>query len=310
MSFKDDAKRELLTVLPEDTRSIMAFLSALARTQGSIELSYRRQNLAIRLDSYEVGVQIAELFKRIYPAEYELRLEKNVKTGKPLCTLLVPSGFTKQALEEFELMSVEDGNFSAFSEGVPQQLLDEEKCRKAYFQGLFLGVGSIYVPSEEKGGYHFELSLDGETLADDVKELLSDLRINTRMSDRAERKLVYVKDKHIILAALHTLSLNDCALRLEGIIRERETANSLNRSVICETANLDKTIEASAKLLLALAKLRSEGLYESLPPQLLQTAEMRASHPEASLAELAELLGVTKSCLNHRLHRLLELAGM
>lgn len=89
-------------------------------------------------------------------------------------------------------------------------------------------------------------------------ELLSDLRINTRMSERGEHKLVYVKDKDEIVKALATLDLVDCVLKLQSIIDERETANSLNRVIICETANLDKTFAAASKHLLAIGELKTE----------------------------------------------------
>lgn len=178
-----------------------------------------------------------------------------------------------------------------------------------------MGCGSVYVPStseqsEKRDGYHFELQLDDDLFADDVMELLSDLRINTRMSERGEHKLVYVKDKDEIVKVLAVLELSDCVLKLQSIIDERETANSLNRVIICETANLDKTFTAASKHLLAIGELKNKDIFDSLPVQLKETANARAEHPEASLNELAEILGVSKSCLNHRLRKIVELAQL
>ena len=78
--------------------------------------------------------------------------------------------------------------------------------------------------------------------------------------------------------------------------------------IICETANLDKTFAAASKHLLAIGELKNRDIFDSLPTQLKQTAEARAEHPEATLNELAEILGVSKSCLNHRLRKIVELA--
>ena len=52
------------------------------------------------------------------------------------------------------------------------------------------------------------------------------------------------------------------------------------------------------------------GLYE-LPDRLQETALLRLMNPEASIADLAGLANppVTKSCLSHRLRKLLELAA-
>lgn len=312
LSFKERAKQELLTVLPTDVCCIKAFLSAVSRLSGSIEFSSRRMNLCLRLDSYDAALRLAELFKRLYPTDIEIGVEKskNAKNARQVCFLRVPMGFAKQVLGDLELMREQDGSFSGFIEGMPQDLLGKECCKRAYFKGLFFAGGSVYVPdnAEGKSGYHFEICVEDEVLADDIMELMSDLRINTRMSERRDLKLVYAKDKDDVLAALATLDLADSVLRLSAIIDERETANVLNRAVICETANLDKTYSASSRQMIAIAKLRSSGEYDRLPSQLKLTANMRGAYPETSLSELAAVMGVSKSCLSHRLKKLEELA--
>ena len=313
-SFKDSAREELLGVLPKKREEIVAFLSALAKSCGSIEIAKKRYNLCFWLADYDEGLKVVELLKTLYPAEFELSLDKT-KTGAEACSVQVPSGFSKQAIEDFGLMKINVDEYLAFVEGIPQDVVTTIATKVAYFKGLFLGCGSVYVPStsdqsEKRDGYHFELQLDDDLFAEDVMELLSDLRINTRMSDRGEHKLVYVKDKDEIVKALATLDLADCVLKLRSIIDERETANSLNRVIICETANLDKTFTAASKHLLAIGELRNKDMFDSLPAQLKETADARADHPEASLSELAEILGVSKSCLNHRLRKIVELANL
>lgn len=313
-SFKDSARSELLGVLPQKRNEIIAFLSALAKTCGSIEIAKKRYNLCFWLADYDEGLKVVELLKTLYPADFELSLDKT-KTGAEACSVQVPSGFSKQALEDFGLMQINVDEYLSFVEGIPQDVVATLGCKVAYFKGLFLGCGSVYVPStseqsEKRDGYHFELQLDDDLFADDVMELLSDLRINTRMSERGEHKLVYVKDKDEIVKVLAVLELSDCVLKLQSIIDERETANSLNRVIICETANLDKTFTAASKHLLAIGELKNKDIFDTLPVQLKETANARAEHPEASLNELAEILGVSKSCLNHRLRKIVELAQL
>ena len=201
--------------MPVSNDEITAFLSALSKACGSIEIVKKRLNLCLQLDSYEEGVKIVDLFKQIYPADFELSFDKaksGVRQGAQVCVLQVPSGFSKQALQDFGLMEVNADEYMSFIEGVPQDLVRTEKCKLAYFKGLFLGCGSVYVPSganqaEKRDGYHFELQLDDDLFADDVMELLSDLRINTRMSERGEHKLLYVKDKDEIVKILAKLDI-------------------------------------------------------------------------------------------------------
>ena len=91
---------------------------------------------------------------------------------------------------------------------------------------------------------------------------------------------------------------------------EKRLRNSVNRRLNCDTANVDKSVEASREQAEAIRKLRAAGLLETLSDKLQMTAALRLEYPELSLSELAEEFDppVTKSCLNHRLRKLMELA--
>ncbi len=315
-TFKDKAHSELLATLNFDKCCTTAFLSALAKGAGTIEFSKRRMNLCVHLDTYEQGLRVVELFKQLYPADFELSLDHvkaGARMGKEMCTLQVPSGFSKQAIVDFGLMGIDGDVLSSFTEGLDKSLVKSVCCKKAYFKGLFLACGSVYVPStlqdgEKKDGYHFELQLDDAMLAEDVKDMLEVLGLSVKTSERGEHVLLYVKDKEEVLNALIILDLTNCAITLRSIIDERETANSLNRAIICETANLDKVFEASSRHLLAIGKIKGADKFEGLSASLQETANARAEYPEASMQELADVLGVSKSCLNHRLRKLCEIA--
>ena len=71
---------------------------------------------------------------------------------------------------------------------------------------------------------------------------------------------------------------------------------------------MDKTFAASTRLVIAIAKLKTRDEFEKLSLSLRDTAEARAQYPEASMQELADMLGVTKSCLHHRLKKIEALA--
>ena len=145
-SFKDSAREELLGVLPKKREEIVAFLSALAKSCGSIEIAKKRYNLCFWLADYDEGLKVVELLKTLYPADFELSLDKT-KTGAEACSVQVPSGFSKQALEDFGLMQINVDEYLSFVEGIPQDVVATLGCKVAYFKGLFLGCGSVYVPS-------------------------------------------------------------------------------------------------------------------------------------------------------------------
>jgi hypothetical protein len=71
-----------------------------------------------------------------------------------------------------------------------------------------------------------------------------------------------------------------------------------------------KTVDASAAQIEAIKKIIDAGAFEALPEKLRQTAGLRLQNPELSIKELADISTppVTKSCLNHRLRKLVELS--
>ena len=74
-------------------------------------------------------------------------------------------------------------------------------------------------------------------------------------------------------------------------------------------ANADKITDAAAEQLAAIRTIEAGPGLDSLPPVLEQTALLRIANPSCSLADLAQLAqpAVTKSCMNHRMRKLVEL---
>lgn len=304
-SFKEQAEAELLTVLPSEGKDVLAFLSAAAKQGGYIHISGKRRNLVFTLSSYAECIAVVGLLKKLYPGEFEISAEhvkSGAKKGSTAYSVAVPSGFVTQAVEDLHLA---EG-------GVPSFVTTDRSASVSYLKGLFLVCGSVYVPSsegeEKREGYHFEFSVDGEGYAADVAELLAKTGVSAKTSERGQFFLVYIKDKEEILGMLAVLGLADSVLRLRVIIDERETANSINRVTICEAANLDKTYAAASRKLMEIGAIEESVGLDSLTPALRDTANARLEYPQASLSELAEILGVSKSCLNHRLRKLSEIA--
>ena len=91
---------------------------------------------------------------------------------------------------------------------------------------------------------------------------------------------------------------------------EKEWRNKANRRVNCDSANVDKTVEAAQEQLAAIRALEERGILQTMPEKLRETAALRCEHPEATLSELAELHEppATKSAVNHRMRKLLATA--
>jgi len=89
----------------------------------------------------------------------------------------------------------------------------------------------------------------------------------------------------------------------------KETRNKVNRQVNCETANLDKALEAARSQVEAIRLLEKRGRLAALSPGLREAAELRLAYPEAPLSELGDMLHISKSGINHRMRKIMALAG-
>ena len=128
------------------------------------------------------------------------------------------------------------------------------------------------------------------------------------ITDRKDTYIVYLKESDAIVDLLGYMEAVDAVEAFEVTRNVKEVRNQVNRIVNCETANLNKTADAAARQAAAIHRLESAGILKTLTPSLREAAEARLAHPGAALSELAEILGVGKSGVNHRLRKLVQLA--
>ena len=126
--------------------------------------------------------------------------------------------------------------------------------------------------------------------------------------DRKDDYVVYLKEGDAVMDFLAMIQADEAVEAFEVARNVKEVREQVNRLVNCETANLQKTVDAAGRQLEAIRRLQAAEVIPRLPKKLRQTAEQRLAHPDASLAELADMLGVSKSGMNHRMRKLRELA--
>ena len=105
--------------------------------------------------------------------------------------------------------------------------------------------------------------------------------------------------------------LCDVALmNLENIRILKEMRNSVNRKVNCETANINKTVNAAVKQIEDIRLIEQKKGFHNLNEGLAEIAELRLQYPEATLKELGMMLNpqVGKSGVNHRLRKICQIA--
>lgn len=187
-------------------------------------------------------------------------------------------------------------------------VLEEDCCRASFLRGAFLAGGSVTDPGKS---YHLELITGHYSVSREVEALLREMDFRPGSLARSGNYVLYFKHSEAIEDLLTLLGAPQAALEIMSAKVEKEVLNGVNRRLNCDEANLDKTVEAAAKHLAAIRALTDSGRLETLSPKLREAAALRLEHPELNLSQLAALTDppVTKSTLNYRLKKLMELAG-
>ena len=185
-------------------------------------------------------------------------------------------------------------------------VLEEDCCRAAFLRGAFLAGGSV---SDPQKSYHLELSTSHHSVSREVLALMRELGLEAKSSQRKGNMVLYFKQSDRIEDFLTCIGAPVSAMEVMNAKLEKDLRGKVNRRVNCDAANLDKAVEAALAQVEAIRRLEGDGRLLTLPDKLQEAARLRLAHPEDTLAQLAEQCDppATKSALNHRLRKLVEL---
>lgn len=190
---------------------------------------------------------------------------------------------------------------------INRSALENQCCAAAFLRGAFLACGTATDPQKE---YHLEYGVPYKNLANDLYTLLGEIEafdVTPAVSGRKGGYVVYLKESGQIEDFLTYLGAAGPSMELMQIKMYKEAKNNINRKANFETANMDKTYSASARQTAAIAVISDTVGLNSLPDNLRELAYLRLNNPEMTLRELGEALKISRSGVNHRLVRLLEL---
>lgn len=185
-----------------------------------------------------------------------------------------------------------------------ETITDEEEL-KAIVRGAFLGSGSINDPNKK---YHLEILLKSKENAMYLQNIIKMFGIKIKLLD--SNNTIYIKEGEEISKFLALIGATKSVLSFEEIRVLRDTRNNVNRLVNCETANLNKIVNASVKQIEDIKFLKKMKKFDSMPDYLVEIAELRLENPDISLKELGQMLEnpIGKSGVNHRLKKIQEYA--
>lgn len=180
-------------------------------------------------------------------------------------------------------------------------------CSKIFLRSAFLATGSVINPQR---GYHLEIASSSEAVASRITKVMGDYGLKPGLIPRKQCHVVYLKEADQIAEFLNIIGAHTAMLKMESIRTIKGMRNKVNRLINCETANINKSINASLKQIENITVIRKTIGLERLPESLRKIAVLRLENPDASLKELGEMLNppVGKSGVNHRMRKIEQIA--
>ncbi len=212
---------------------------------------------------------------------------------------------TKKRMAFFIELALPAGLETAFTQAAVRVIPDATCDRKAMLRGLFLGCGSVNVPSSR---YHLEFVAPSESWATAIGGVAESAGAKVGVMERGGQHVVYVKEGDGIVRLLSWMGASRAVMEFESVRVVREVSGEVNRRLNFETANIGKTIGSGLRQAAAIERLETVGKLDFLPPALREMARWRSANPELNLGELAHRMKLSKSAVNHRLRRLQEIS--
>lgn len=311
MNFGKVIKEEIISKPIKESRCRKAFIAGVMRGGGKIVSRGEEFGIDFTLPDERSAFTVAEYIETEYAYQVrEIELSEDRLNKKDVCTVSVIGRVAEKILTDLLILKQEGEslvvNFDIFG-GVA----DENGCLRAFIKGLFLAVGTCNVPAgaiSKKGGYVLEIPFShGGPAIQTVDRLLKN-GIKSKIMRRKDNYILYIKNIDDIANFVAFLPAPLAVLKLTDLAINRQMSNNSNRQKNCDMANLNKQVEASLRMAEDIKFIDKTVGLTSLKKELHDVAVMRLEYGEDTLTELAERLGVTKSCLNHRLRKLSEIA--
>jgi DNA-binding protein WhiA len=293
-------------------------LAAIIRQSGSIIKSVNHIKIELNIDDYEKAFKIIKLIQQLYNFSPEIKTAVNDSINKEKQFLIIiPLNYSMKILEDLNVLSINNNEITEIIRGIPNFCKSSEDF-SAFLSGIMISSGSIFIPQiindeniEEESkdiGYRLEISPINEDLAKDIIERLKYFDIDLIYTVRKDNGVLYTTDSGMVSDVLALIKASKNVINLQNMIVERSIKNNSNRQRNCNIANIDKSIAAAEKIIEAIDKLKEKNVYNILNIKLREVGDLRYNNMDLSLEEIASTLNLTKSCVNHRLRKIIEIA--
>ena len=293
MSFSEKTKNELCRA------PLSRSCCQLAEIYGMLLYAavFTHREIRMATGSQAIARRAALLLERVFGVRTELEISGrrrvlHITDERSLRTILTMLGYDFKSHITYHLN---------------RNMVENECCAASFLRGVFLAGGTVAGPDKKS---HLEIQCAHQSLCREVVSLMLDCGMQPKTTVRRTSYLIYLKDTAGIEDLLTRIGASRAALAIMEAQVEKNLRTNINLQVNCETANLVKTTDVSARQIAAIERALSIGGIEIYPENLRQTVDLRVANPTASLSELAAKFDppISKPGLNHRLRRVMQIS--
>ena len=306
MSFSSEVKEELVKKTDSARHCQIAEFAAFMGMSGNVsETDDARVCIEFVTENELTVEKFYELLFKIFGIKEDADTNIQLRSGKE--TIIRITGQEDVAKILMTLKWCDDQFTQIEPVFADPRIVRMDCCKKAFIRGAFMERGSISDPNKF---YHYEIVCKYEEDAEVLRGMLMFFGMDAKVIARKNSFIVYMKEGNNITDTLNLMGAVVSQMNLYNVMILKGISNDVNRKVNCETANLNKTIEAAVKQIKDIEYIRDTVGLDSLSDGLMQVALLRLENPDMNLKDLGELLDppVGKSGVNHRLRKIGEKA--
>lgn len=293
MSFSMQVKDELVKNEYESVcckRAILYGMSVFGK-------SFSSKSVSLQTENENIAMLYTFLLKSLFNIESRIRKSPG---GRSFTAFVKDESDCSKLVKSY-------GHENSGSIKINHSNFDCENCQNAFVAGAFLSCGTISSPQKD---YHLEFSVPYLNLSKSLFTLFEELELNPKYINRKGYNVVYFKESESIESCLYIMGASDAMFEIMNVKIVKDFRNKANRQANCETANINRMVNAVSVQIKAIEKIWNEKGKEYLPENLASVAELRYENPDVSLSELARMCNppLSRSGINHRLKRIVEIS--